>query len=128
MAKKREIKRRYNAKAIARSPALKKQLAEFLASHSIEATKTPMVEILAYGHRGYISYSEDELCKKFDLVYTDMLARIRSIHDRIVEFQAKHRTHQWEMQRLESELKEAEKQLATATEISHEIFEERFLV
>lgn len=81
--------------------------------------------MLAYGHRGYISYSEDELCKLFDKIYESMLEKIELKKKYIEEMPKNSRL--WEIKDAHEKLQGSIDEMSTANEIANEIFEERFL-
>ena len=59
-------KRRFNTKKIANTPSLKKKMAKFCAYVEVKYNKPNYEEIIYKGHRGFISFSEDDLAKEFD--------------------------------------------------------------
>lgn len=121
-------KRRYNAKRIAKSPALKRKIAELLAEHheSISAEKLSLNHLLAYGHRGYISFNETELCKIFDKLFTTKLTEADDRKKKIAEQKINPR-HSWEVREQERALASIEQSLAKFREIADELFEAQFL-
>jgi hypothetical protein len=74
-------KRRYDHKKLARSSSLKKRIAMYLAEEKIKNDRPSLnlTEMLAYGHRPYVSYSDKELIKLFDENYVSKLNRIAEI-------------------------------------------------
>jgi hypothetical protein len=117
-------KRRYNAKRLAKSSSLKKKIAKFVASYDISGRKYSLVEMLAYGHRGYVSYSEDELCKLFDKIYQHKLNQIEEMKKLIAsgDFDT-----DWALKDKQRQLDAAIKDMSEANEIANEIFEEKVL-
>ena len=66
MAKKKKA-RRYNASKLAKQSALKKDVSYFIAGcDQVFGMAPTLVELLAKGHRGYMSYNEKELVKLFE--------------------------------------------------------------
>lgn len=75
MIKKR--KRRLNFSKVAKQPKLKKELSMFLAEYEVATKdiKYNVVDLLAYGHRGYVSHDERYLTKKFEQAVSDLETR-----------------------------------------------------
>ncbi len=120
-------KRRYNSKRIARSPALKRKIAELLAEYDQNQKKVTLTHVLAYGHRGYISYNEDDLCKLFDKLMTEQLAVAAEKKKSIAEQKINTR-RTWEVERQEKDLAAVEAGLVKFREIADELFEAKFLL
>lgn len=120
--------KRYNAKRIAKSPALKRKIAEILAQHHNEISKETVTiqHMLAYGHRGYISYNETDLCKMFDKLFTTKLADADERKKEIAERKINPH-HPWEVRNQEQELAKIETSLGKFREIADELFEAQFL-
>lgn len=118
-------KRRFNAKKIAQTPSLKRKMAELLAENVTPTPELSLTRLLTYGHRGFISYSEEELGKMFDKLYSEELTRI-------TELKAKHlkelpKARAWDISRIERDIESLNKHLARFEEIADLIFEEKFL-
>lgn len=120
-------KRRYSAAKIARTPSLKKKLAELLADFDENRKNMDLSKMLAYGHRGYISYDETELCKLFDKLYTAKIAEVAEQRKKIEEEKVNPR-RAWEVSRQERALEEVNKSLSRFEELANEIFEAKFLI
>lgn len=120
-------KRRYNSKKIARSPALKRKMAELLASEDLQGNRVTLAHVLAYGHRGYISYNETELCKLFDKVFESKL-KAAAEKKKSIEEQKINTRRQWEVDRQQKELEAVEAGLVKFREIADELFEAKFLL
>lgn len=117
-------KRRYDAKKIAKSPLLKKRMAKFCAEVAItwELQKVnDYKEILFAGHRGYISYSEDDLCKEFD----KKLEILRDRYSKLKASEDKKRNDRWF--RPDPTFDEITMWYEEGVEIANEVFEEQFL-
>ena len=117
-------KRRYNAKKIAQTPSLKKKLAMILAEHEPRDPQISLTNMLAYGHRGLISYSEEDLCKRFDKLYS---VQIESLNERRIKLDKEKNQSQWGRQGIEREIKGLEELVARFQEVADEIFEEKVL-
>lgn len=120
-------KKRYSAKKIARTPSLKRKIAELLADYHPGKKDLSLSQMLAYGHRGYISFDEAELCKLFDKLYTSELEKVAEQRKSIEEKKINPR-HNWEVDRKERELQSLEDSLKRFKEIVDELFEAQFLV
>lgn len=116
-------KRRFNAKKIANTPSLKKRMAKFIAQYDTEKQNYSLVEMLAFGHRGYISFSEKELCREFDKIYQLMLSKVESCKEDL----NRPPDRAWQQAEKQRRLDEAIAEMADANEIANEIFEEQFL-
>lgn len=116
-------KRRFNAKKIANTPSLKKAMARFCAHVDIEFTeqKPNYAELLYKGHRGYISYSEDDLAKEFD----KRLEIVRSKYSVMKANEDKRANDRW--YRKSDQFAEVELWYEEAVDIANQIFEEQFL-
>lgn len=117
---------RYNAKKIAKTPALKKKLAIIVAQYDEEVRKVTMLDVLVYGHRGLISYSEDELCKKFDKIFNHHLEIRNDLHAKLKEIEPVSR-RRWDQETIQGSIKQNEEHIAKLQEVANEIFEDRFL-
>lgn len=120
-------KRRFNAKKIAQTPSLKRNLAMIVAEHHERDPQLSLTNLLAYGHRGYISYSEDELCKLFDKIFTKQLEDYAERKKRLEEELAK-ATRSWQTENSIKELQKLEEHISKFKVIANEIFEEKFLL
>lgn len=121
--------KRYNSKRIARSPALKRKIAEVLAQNEISimaVSAATLTTMFAYGHRGFISYNDDELCKLFDKLFTEKLADAAERRKNIEALEMNVR-HSWQVSKQEKALKEIETSLTIYREIADELFEAKFL-
>ncbi len=88
-----------------------------------------LTNLLAYGHRGYISYSEDELCKLFDKVLTKKQEEIAERRIKLTnEMKNSNGMAKWKVDSLEKELKSLEECVAKLQTIADQVFEERFLL
>lgn len=119
-------KRRFSATKIARTPSLKRKIAEVLADYDANAKKLTVSQMLAYGHRGYISYDETTLGKLFDKLYSEQLA-IADDKRKELESQKINTRHAWEVSRREREVASIEAGLVRFNEIANELFEAKFL-
>ena len=113
-------KRRFNAKKIANTPSLKKRMAKFCAFVEVKWSKPDYEEMMYKGHRGFISFSEDDLAKEFD-------KRLQIIRDKygalkVNDDEDKNRR----FYRKSDELVELELWYEEAVTIANEIFEEQF--
>ena len=118
-------KRRYNAKKIAQTPSLKRKMAEIAAEFGERSPELSLTNILTYGHRGYISYSEDDLCKIFDKIFTQALV---DAADKRATLEENIKTaHNWQREVHKKELEVIEDHIARLQAIANEIFEEKFL-
>lgn len=117
--------RRYNAKKIAKTPSLKRNLALFIA----ERTKIDksVVDLIAYGHRGLISHDEKDLCKMFDKLYAEKLAEIEEHREALKAKIHEYGDKGWRVETTREKIKELEKSLLPYEEIAGEIFEENVL-
>ena len=118
-------KRRYNAKKIAQTPSLKKKLAMILAEHEPRDPQISLTNMLAYGHRGLISYSEDDLCKRFDKLFS---AQMEALSERKTKLEKEATTSRWGIDGIKREIKGLEDLVARFQEIADEIFEEKVLM
>lgn len=121
-------KRRYNAKKIAQTPSLKRNLAMVIAEFSPRDPQINMTNLLAYGHRGYISYSEDELCKIFDKLYNDHVERLNFEKSHLAEKISEKGKNSWEVSSLQREIASLDAHLAKFKEMADQIFEEKVLL
>lgn len=99
-----------------------------VAEYSQQQQKQSMVEMLAYGHRGYISYSEDELCKLFDKIFTEQQAFAAEKRLEFAEEIKNSNGSKWRIQGIEKELEAFEAIIAKFQAIADQVFEERFLL
>lgn len=115
-------KRRFNAKKIANTPSLKKRMAKFCAHVEVKYSKPNYEEMIYKGHRGFISYSEDDLAKEFD-------KRMQIIRDKYSVLKVKDDKDKVESRwyRQSDELVELTLWYEEGVEIANEIFEEQFL-
>lgn len=118
-------KRRYNAKKIAQTPSLKRKMAEIAVQFGERSPELSLVTILTYGHRGHISYSEDELCKIFDKIFTKALADAAEKRVKLEELIKT--AHNWQRESHKKELDVIEEHISKLQAIANEIFEEKFL-
>lgn len=91
-------------------------------------SKQTRVELLAYGNRGYISYSEDDLCKLFDKVFNDQIEKVNEKRLKIAEDIKDSHGSKWKIQVSEKELAELEQHVAKFQAIADQVFEEKFLL
>lgn len=118
-------KRRYNSKKIANTPSLKKRTAQFCAEIDAKfgSKDINLIDILYKGHRGYISYHEDDLAKEFD-------KRIELLRDKYsaakVHEDKRKEGSRWYRQ--SDEFAQLELWYEEGVNIANEIFEEKFLV
>ena len=119
-------KRRYNAKKIAQTPSLKRKIAEFIANKA-DKTEYDIVKMLTYGHRGYISYSEDGLCKLFDKLFSDVTQKY---NERVQEIYTEmgQSKRAWQHDSLKKDLERLNKAMDEYKELANEIFEEKILL
>lgn len=131
MSSNRNIKRRYSAAKIAKTPSLKKKLANFIARYDLKKQQYDMTDMLAYGHRGYISYDEKELCKIFDEIYGSLIAKELAIQEKIAAAQKEkvNSNHvSYKLQSLERELNQYRNiEMVEAKTLADEIFEKEVL-
>jgi hypothetical protein len=122
-------KRRYNSKKIARTPSLKRDLAKFIAAFSTEEKlKVPtLVDMIAFGHRGLISYDESELCKKFDQLYENKIKQIEDKKERLRDLHKEPSTKLWMVERMQEEIKILDQELKPYEEMASAIFEDKVL-
>lgn len=81
MAKKPRLKKVvHNVKS---QPKLKRMIAEFLVDYGDK--KHDFREILLKGHRGMLAESEDNLCKKFDKLYDQIIEKEKKVRKRYEE-------------------------------------------
>ncbi len=117
-------KRRFNTKQIAKQPLLKKRMAKFCSYVEIKYSpvKPNYEEILTNGHRGYISYSEDDLAKEFD-------KKLNILRDKYNVMKAQDDKNKIEQRwyRQSEEFVDITLWYEEAVEIANEIFEEQFL-
>lgn len=115
-------KRRFNSKKIANTPSLKKRMAKFCATMEIKYSKPNYEEMLYKGHRGFISYSEDDLAKEFD-------KKLQILRDKYSVSKAKDDKEKTESRwyRQSDEFVELTLWYEEGTLIANEIFEEQFL-
>ena len=114
-------KRRFNAKKIANTPSLKKRMARFCAQMHLKYDKPNYEEMLYKGHRGFISYSEDDLGKEFD----KQLSIIREKYSAHKADDDKRKNDRWYRQ--SDQMVGLELYYEEAVSIANEIFEEQFL-
>lgn len=118
-------KRRYNSKRIAKQPLLKKNMAKFCAHVDVKynmGKKPDMEEILAHGHRGYISMSEDDLAKAFDAKFEILKAKYFVLKARDDKQKTEDRWY-----RQENEFVDASLWYEEGVTIADQVFEEQFL-
>lgn len=118
-------KRRYNAKKIANTPSLKRGMAEFCAQVDVEfgANKDDLLlQALYKGHRGYISYSEDDLAKEFD-------KRINLLRDAYSKAKAEddETKERWKHARSSEKFTKLELWYEEGVKIADQVFEDKFL-
>lgn len=116
-------KRRYNAKKIANTPALKKRMAKFCAHVEMTHCRPNYEEMLFKGHRGFVSYSEDDLAKEFDKrlqIVRDKYSELKAVQDGLKE--GEYRSMSFTNTYAEITLWYEE-----GVNIANEIFEDRFL-
>jgi hypothetical protein len=118
-------KRRYNAKKIKQAPLLKKTIAILLAEYAPRDPQISLTNMLAFGHRGYISFSEDELCKMFDKVYSQVTEETNA---RIAKLQADRPSYNWQVEANEENKKELQRLLKQFQNVADEIFEQKVLL
>jgi hypothetical protein len=115
-------KRRFNAKKIANTPSLKKRMAKFCAEMDVKYTKPDYLDILYKGHRGFISYSEDDLAKEFD-------KKLSILREKYSIMKANDDTSKnGRFYRKSDDFVELELWYEEGVSIANEIFEEQFLV
>lgn len=119
-------KRRYNAKKIAQVPSLKRKLAVIIAQWDEDLRKTALLDMLVYGHRGLISYSEDDLCKRFDKIFNKFLEIRTELQEELKTISTSF-NKRWEVERVNDRIKDNEIIISDLLEIANEIFEDRFL-
>lgn len=115
-------KRRFNSKKIANTPSLKKRMAKFCAQMEVKYAKPNYEEMLYKGHRGFISYSEDDLAKEFDKKL--QLLRDKYSAMKVVDDKQKVEARWY---RQSDEFVELSLWYEEGTFIANEIFEEQFL-
>lgn len=98
-----------------------------IAEYSPRDPQLSVTNLLAYGHRGYISYSEEDLCKMFDKLYVEMLDKLSSKKKQLEEELIKSGLS-WQTSSYEREIKIIDGQLAKFQEIANQIFEEKVLL
>lgn len=114
-------KRRFNSKKIANTPSLKKRIARFCAEIEVKYNKPDYMEMLYKGHRGFISFSEDDLAKEFD-------KRMQIIRDKYSVQVANNKEREKDRwYRKGDEFVELELWYEEGVAIANEIFEETFL-
>lgn len=119
-------KRRYSANKIARTPSLKRKLAELLAEEMPRDPQISLHNMLAYGHRGYISFDEGVLCKMFDKLFTDKLKQADDEREMINKQKINLNQH-WEVRKRQEAIERIEKDILKFKEIADELFEVAFL-
>ena len=115
-------KRRYNSKKIANTPSLKKRMARFCSQMTVKYDKPNYEEILFKGHRGFISYSEDDLAKQFDkqlMILRDKYSVLKVADDK------QQKEARWYRQT--DEFTELTLWYEEGVSIANEVFEEQFL-
>lgn len=116
-------KRRYNAKKIAQTPSLKKKMAAIIAKYDTKAYN--LQEMLVYGHRGYISYHEDDVCKLFDQTYSAQIEKQEALIEQLeTELKSARR---WGLSMIEEKIKACKSVIQEFDDIANEIFEEKML-
>lgn len=118
-------KRRYNSKQIAKQPLLKKNMAKFCAHVDVKynTEKRPdMEEILANGHRGYISLSEDNLAKTFDIKFEILRSKYFAMKAKDDKQKIEDRWY-----RMDKEFEDATLWYEEGVDIANQVFEEKFL-
>ena len=121
-------KRRYNAKKIAQTPSLKRNLAMIVAEYAPRDPQLSLTNLLAYGHRGYISYSEDELCKLFDKIHVETSEKLLSSKKELEDKMNKSSNASWQISSIEREIKIIDAHLAKFKVIADQIFEKKVLL
>ena len=120
-------KQRYNNKKIANTPSLKKAMARFCAQMMVKYNKPNYEELLYKGHRGFISFSEEDLAKEFD----KQLMILRDKHTEIVEidneFYKKTFSQINVRQPYSYERTELERFYQEGIKIANDVFEDKFL-
>jgi len=99
-----------------------------VAEHAERDPQLSLTNLLAYGHRGYISYSEDELCKLFDKIFSKQQEEVAEKRLNIAKEIKEASQSKWRIQSLEKELELLEQHVAKFQVIADQVFEERFLL
>lgn len=115
--------KRCNAKKIAKIPSLKRRIARFCADYYSKYDNSGFVleEILFSGHRGFVSFAEDDLGKTFDKCYEAM----RPMYEEVVKRKQEDSKKRWSRQS-DSDA-QIELFYEEATSIANEIFEDTLL-
>ena len=95
-----------------------------LAEHEPRDPQISLTNMLAYGHRGLISYSEDDLCKRFDKLFSEQLVNLQ---ERKQKLEKEASNSRWGTDGIKREIKGLEDLLAKFQEIADEVFEEKVL-
>jgi hypothetical protein len=118
-------KRRYDHKKLARSSSLKKKIALHLAQelHNHRGPNSPdIVELLAFGGRPFVSYSDKDLIKLIDESYSGKFKEIEKINEEYKDLNLKG----WMRDRLKDKLELIEKEISKMQPIMDELIEEAF--
>ncbi len=122
--------RRWNAKKIAQTPSLKKKMARFCAHVDItypdkikDYKALNFEEVLTYGHRGYVSFSEDDLAKAFD----NRVEIVRDHYSALKEIDDLDKVEDGRSHRPQTKFIEVTLWYEEAVEIADAIFEKDFL-
>lgn len=118
-------KRKYKEKLIAQSTTLKRKLAEIIAKY--DESKISITEMKIYGHRGYLSYKEGDLCDMFDKIFNKQIEEIAEKRKQLIERYGGS-SLRWDQHRLNVETQELNAFILQFQEIADLIFEEKFLL
>jgi hypothetical protein len=117
---------RYDEKKLARSSALKKQIALYLANEYVkrQEAKIPLAEIYAYGLkvRPFVAYSDKELIKQFDALYA---SKHEDLH-KVLEEKSSLESYAHSTWRIEEDIKKLETDISNMQPYIDELIEEAF--
>jgi hypothetical protein len=124
MQMKTNNKRRYDHKKLARSSSLKKKIALHLAQERYHKRDTPIdvVELLAFGGRPFVSYSDKDLIKLIDESYSSKFKEIEEINKEYEDSSLKG----WMREGLKNKIELIEKEISKMQPIMDELIEEAF--
>lgn len=117
-------RKKYDAKKLAKIPNLKKKIALFLAREEYLNSKTELslsiIDILAFGVRPFISFSEKDLIKKFDESYNKKLEHISLLEKKSNE------SPSWLKHNYNEDIKIIKAEISAQEELMNEILEDSF--
>lgn len=123
-------KRRLNWQRLQKQPALKKEIALFIAEERMKDKKNlpDIKEVLAFGYkeRPLLAHSEKDLVKMFDEIATTKVEEIERLQKEMLSEENQHQHKRWRREEMKTKIERLNKELEAMQPITTALIEEAF--